>query len=149
VCNFCYPGRLYPSFAHYFNVYRPTFVVFSVIKQTPFHCRQEGWLLVGMLLCIHEQQRLLYPPSERSEPGEYTLFTFMCLCVCAHSVQNYMKDHISCEPAQPYTSCFSAVRLNQFMCRTLDELEKCSCIYCVLLIEQVCVSLWPSCVSPC
>jgi len=35
---------------------------------------------------------ILYPPSERSETGGYTVFTFVCLsvwlCVCAHSVQS-------------------------------------------------------------
>jgi len=33
-------------------------------------------------------QILLYPPSERSETGGYTVFTIVCLCVRAHSVQS-------------------------------------------------------------
>jgi len=27
--------------------------------------------------------KFLYLPSERSETGGYTVFTYMCLCVCA------------------------------------------------------------------
>jgi len=35
---------------------------------------------------------LLYLPSERSETGRYTVFTFVCLCVCEHSVQTLYSD---------------------------------------------------------
>ena len=49
-----------------------------------------------------------YPPSERSENGGYTVFTFICLsvcvCVCAHSVQSSTV----CVPLithQPSPSC--------------------------------------------
>jgi len=34
--------------------------------------------------------RLLYPPSERSETDGYTVYSFVCLCVClSHSVQSW------------------------------------------------------------
>ena len=53
---------------------------------------------------------LLYTPSERSETGGYTVFSFVCLsgcvcvCVCAHSVQSSTV----CVPStthQPSPSC--------------------------------------------
>jgi len=37
----------------------------------------------------------LYPPSERSETGGYTVFTFVCLCVCVVTVKRWVieNDH--------------------------------------------------------
>ena len=49
---------------------------------TEGHCRLSSFLDPETGPQWPRTLALLYPPSERSETGGYTVFTYVCLCVC-------------------------------------------------------------------
>jgi len=56
------------------------------------------FVLVSPTLCCRIKYISLYPPSERSKTGGYTVFTFVCLCVSVRtqsSLQQCDSSHHS------------------------------------------------------